>query len=58
MIAYLAFLHGEGLAANSVNRALAAIRGFYRYLLREKKVDHTPWPISYWPRFGPDFPTF
>jgi integrase/recombinase XerD len=25
-----------------VNRALAAIRGFYRYLLREKKVDHTP----------------
>ena len=42
MIAYLASLQGEGLAANSVNRALAAIRGFYRYLLREKKVDHTP----------------
>lgn len=42
VIAYLAALHGEGLAANSVNRALAAIRGFYRYLLREKKVDHTP----------------
>jgi integrase/recombinase XerD len=42
VIAYLASLHREGLAANSVNRALAAIRGFYRYLLREKKVDHTP----------------
>lgn len=42
VIAYLASLHGQGLAANSVNRALAAIRGFYRYLLREKKVDHTP----------------
>ena len=42
VIAFLASLHGEGLAANSVNRALAAIRGFYRYLLREKKVDHTP----------------
>jgi integrase/recombinase XerD len=42
VIAYLASLHGDGLAANSVNRALAAIRGFYRYLLREKKVDHTP----------------
>jgi integrase/recombinase XerD len=42
VIAYLASLHGEGLAANSVNRALAAIRGFYRYLLREKRVDHTP----------------
>lgn len=42
VIAYLASLHSEGLAANSVNRALAAMRGFYRYLLREKKVDHTP----------------
>jgi integrase/recombinase XerD len=42
VIAYLASLRGEGLAANSVNRALAAIRGFYRYLLREKRVDHTP----------------
>ena len=42
VIAYLASLHGDGLAANSVNRALAAIRGFYRYLLRDKKVDHTP----------------
>ncbi len=42
VIAYLASLHGQGLAANSVNRALAAIRGLYRYLLREKKVDHTP----------------
>lgn len=42
VLSYLASLHGEGLAANSVNRALAALRGFYRYLLREKKVDHTP----------------
>jgi integrase/recombinase XerD len=42
VIAYLASLHGEGLAANSVNRAMAAIRGLYKYLLREKKMDHTP----------------
>lgn len=42
LISFLAALQGEGLAANSVNRALAAIRGFYKYLLREKKVDHTP----------------
>ena len=33
---------GGGLAANSVNRALAALRGFYKYLLRMKKVDSTP----------------
>ncbi len=42
LISFLASLKQEGLAANSVNRALAAVRGFYKYLLREKKVDHTP----------------
>ncbi|MDD5099510.1 MAG: site-specific tyrosine recombinase XerD [Syntrophales bacterium] len=42
LISFLASLQKEGLAANSVNRALAAVRGFYKYLLREKKVDHTP----------------
>ena len=42
VIAFLSTLHGVGLAANSVNRSLAALRGFYRYLLREKKVDRSP----------------
>ncbi len=42
LISFLASLQEEGLAANTVNRALAAIRGFYKYLLREKKVEHTP----------------
>jgi integrase/recombinase XerD len=42
LISYLACLKGGGLAANSVNRALAALRGFYKYLLRMKKVDSTP----------------
>jgi integrase/recombinase XerD len=42
LIAYLAQLRTEGLAANSVNRALAALRGFYKYLLREKKLASTP----------------
>ncbi len=42
LISYLARLKGEGLAANSVNRALAALRGFYKYLLRMKKVESTP----------------
>jgi integrase/recombinase XerD len=41
-ISYLAMLKDEGLAANSVNRALAALRGFYKYLLREKKLESTP----------------
>jgi integrase/recombinase XerD len=42
LISYLAHLKIEGLAANSVNRALAALRGFYKYLLREKKLESTP----------------
>jgi integrase/recombinase XerD len=42
LISYLSRLKSEGLAANSVNRALAALRGFYKYLLREKKVESTP----------------
>jgi integrase/recombinase XerD len=42
LISYLARLKGEGLAAKTVNRALAALRGFYKYLLREKRLDSTP----------------
>ncbi|MDA8126399.1 MAG: site-specific tyrosine recombinase XerD [Deltaproteobacteria bacterium] len=42
LLSYLASLKGQGLAANSVNRALAALRGFYKYLLREKKLDGNP----------------
>jgi integrase/recombinase XerD len=42
LISYLACLKGGGLAANSVNRALAALRGFYKYLLRIKKLSTTP----------------
>lgn len=42
LISYLSRLKGEGLAANSVNRSLAALRGFYKYLLREKKLESTP----------------
>ena len=42
LISFLASLQKEGLAVNSVNRALAAVRGFYKYLLREKKADQAP----------------
>ena len=42
VISYLSHLHAEKLASNSVNRALAALRGFYKYLLREKKIDAAP----------------
>jgi integrase/recombinase XerD len=42
VISHLTRLQEEGLAVNSVNRALAALRSFFKYLLREKKVEATP----------------
>ena len=42
IMAYLTDRKKGGLSANSMNRGLAAIRGFYKYLLREGKVDQNP----------------
>ncbi|MCK4533891.1 MAG: site-specific tyrosine recombinase XerD [Syntrophobacterales bacterium] len=42
VISFLGNLKGDGLASSSTNRSLAAIRGFYRYLLTEKVVDENP----------------
>lgn len=42
VISYLAEMRKEGLTANSVNRGLAAIRGFYKFLLTEKMIDKSP----------------
>lgn len=35
VMAFISDLRGSGLAANSVNRSLAAIRGFYKFLLKQ-----------------------
>ena len=42
LVAYLSLLKEQGLAPNSMNRSLAALRGFYKYLLREKKLTDNP----------------
>jgi len=42
VIFYLAQVNKDGLNARSVNRGLAAVRGFYKFLLREKKIDTNP----------------
>jgi integrase/recombinase XerD len=42
IIEYLVQIKNEGLAANSMNRLLAALRGFFKYLLREKIIIETP----------------
>ena len=42
IVEYLTTIREEGLAANSMNRALAALRGFYKYLLRERLIEDNP----------------
>lgn len=42
VIAYLTEMRRGGLSANSLNRGLAALRGFYKYLLAEKMIDENP----------------
>jgi integrase/recombinase XerD len=42
VISFLGQIQKDGLNPNSVNRSLAAIRGFYKFLIREKKTDKNP----------------
>jgi integrase/recombinase XerD len=42
VISWLSELRRQGLAANSMNRGLAAIRGFHKFLLAERKTDSNP----------------
>lgn len=42
VVSYLGNLRKSGLMANSVNRGLAALRGFYKYLIRENIVAENP----------------
>lgn len=42
LLSYIVFLRFQGLSSVSVNRNLAAVRGFFRYLLREGKVKASP----------------
>ena len=42
VMAYLAERKNAGLSPSSVNRALAAVRGFHKYLLREGIADRNP----------------
>ncbi|MDH5633482.1 MAG: tyrosine recombinase XerC [Gammaproteobacteria bacterium] len=39
---FVSRIRQQGFSGRSVSRALSAIRSFYRYLLREQKVNHNP----------------
>lgn len=42
ILGYLSYRMGKGLKARSTARALSCLRGFYRYLLRENRIDEDP----------------
>lgn len=42
VLAHLAKQRERGLCARSVNRELAAVKGFYKFLIREGRVDRNP----------------
>ena len=42
IIAFLVQIKNDGLASNSVNRLLAALRGFYKYMIRENILSENP----------------
>ena len=56
MTALLARLVGEGLSARSVARHLSAIRGFFRFLVKERILDEDPSQLLDRPKLGRRLP--
>ena len=48
----------RGLSPRSVARAVAAVRGFYRFLVLERRLEHSPADDLQPPRAWPALPTF
>jgi integrase/recombinase XerD len=48
----------DGLSPRSVAREVAAIRGFYRFLVLERRLEHSPADDLQPPRAWPSLPTF
>ncbi|PRR70501.1 tyrosine recombinase XerC [Neomoorella humiferrea] len=55
---FLGWLNQKGQAKSSMNRKLAALRSFYRFLLREGKVDKSPAALVTGPRREKLLPRF
>src|SRR5258708_39107129 len=49
---------GRGLAPRSVARLVAAVRGFYRFLVLDRRLDHNPADDLRPPRAWPALPKF
>ncbi|MEH6466436.1 MAG: site-specific integrase, partial [Porticoccus sp.] len=53
---YLAHRFEEGVAARSTARQLSCLRGFYRYLLRENRIQEDPTALVDNPKLGRPLP--
>ncbi|OAH53751.1 MULTISPECIES: tyrosine recombinase XerC [Bacillaceae] len=55
---YLTKLHEKKMARASVSRKISALRGFYRYLMRESIVEENPFLNVYRPKGARKLPSF
>lgn len=55
---YLTVLYEQKLARATVSRKLSSLRGFYRFLLREKYVSENPFLLVHRPRGPKKLPSF
>lgn len=55
---HLDVLRGEGLSSRSIARHLTTLRNFYRYLLREERIDLDPTALTTSPRVWKNLPKY
>lgn len=55
---WLAFLKETGRTAKTINRKISSLRSFFKWLLKEKLVDHTPMTRVLAPKVGKRLPVF
>ena len=56
--AYLRFLGGEGLSRASIQGRFSALRTFFRFLIQQGKIDHSPLKALKIPQGGTRLPKF
>ncbi|GEN34114.1 tyrosine recombinase XerC [Aneurinibacillus danicus] len=55
---YLTELHRRNYARRSIARKLSSLRSFYRFLLREEKLEHNPFTMVSTPKLAKKLPSF
>lgn len=53
---YITLLHSVGLSAKSIARNISALKGFHRFLVREKKANNDPTQTVELPKLGKHLP--